>query len=78
MCSVAEQECWLKLIYQKQEGKMGRFLRVFVLTSSIFIGGAAIAHAAVAVPEIDPSMASAGLALLACGALILGSKFIRK
>jgi hypothetical protein len=50
-------------------------------TLSIFITGitgAGIAQAAVAVPEIDPGMASSALALLTCGVLILSRRFTRK
>jgi len=57
---------------------MNRFSQVAMLTLSIFMMGVGIANAAISVPEIDPGMASGALALLACGVLILGSRFTRK
>ena len=41
----------------------------------IFVGPATAAHAAVAVPEIDPATASGAIALLAGAAMIARDKF---
>ncbi len=61
-----------------KEDEMSKFIRVIGVSFCVLAAGVGIAQAAVAVPEIDPGMASNALSLLACGVLILVGRFIRK
>ena len=69
---------WPELYLPGEEDRMNRYVRIALLALSLFVAGSGIAHAVVPVPEIDPSMASGALALLACGVLILRSRFTRR
>jgi hypothetical protein len=53
--------------------------KYIMITAAAVLGfTAGVAHASVAVPEIDPGTAASAIALLGCGVLILARKLRRK